>query len=223
MDVSVRGFNNSSLNLNWFPLARQYCENGWKLVEVFLDQRTQMTVQGHMVNQHQVVNSEILFIFEKEESKINNNTAVYEVTVKEFGAKIKNKLDFVGASIELSCKWEETIANMGKEGWEIVRILFTPLIRLVPSSYMRQEQTLLMFFQRQIMPPPNVEQIGGSGKVDIPQKENEEFIHNQGQDSDETKDEGPDLIQGHDPVQYPGEGHHSQEVPSVPPPPYPGY
>lgn len=131
----------------------QYLGTGWKLVEIFEDYSVSAVSQmsGFSVNLTQ--NKNCLWIFEKPSSRLNDNTPLYEGTMVEHWFRTKTELHgmgFGGASTNVTTDWEPVIEHFGRQGWQVVRILETPDVKIEgafnPTMHTRQ----LIFFQRLI-------------------------------------------------------------------------
>ena len=85
-----------------------------------------------------------VWFFEKEASRVNDPSPVYEGTVIEYEHKLSAGL----TSISAPPQWESLLCEMGKRGWELACILETPDIRITGLQQFKMK--LLMFFQRKI-------------------------------------------------------------------------
>ncbi|OWF50409.1 uncharacterized protein LOC110450491 [Mizuhopecten yessoensis] len=143
-----------SVTFDWANIVGPYLSQGWKLVEVFLDQNNKsFSDRAFMASK---ITSEVgaMFIFEKPLSKINDNTPVYEAKMVEYKAPGKMKMTGIGkTTIEVNANWDSVIAQEGQNGWEIVRILQTPATIFKQSLSMTPEFGWMHFiyFQRKIM------------------------------------------------------------------------
>ena len=75
------------LQLDWQGVMNQYLGTGWRLIEVFNDMSsdtsTGMTGFG---SRSTTSNLNIIFIFEKSQSRLNDNTPMYDGTMVEYEA-----------------------------------------------------------------------------------------------------------------------------------------
>lgn len=141
--VSVSaGFPVGKINVvcDWLGQMAAFLQQGWRLVEVFLDQSA--TTQAHGFSATQSLNS--VWFFEKDASRINDPSPVYEGTVIEYEHRIESGFTQVNAPPQ----WDTVLYEMGKRGWELACILETPEVRVTGLSKMKMK--LLMFFQRKI-------------------------------------------------------------------------
>lgn len=162
------------VSCDWPGLMQQYLGQGWRLVEIFLDQSQQSSAQGFGfgANINVVMNS--IWVFEKPLQKMNDPTPIYEGTMLEFPVTMSHNIHamgFGGVSTTVAANWEPTIMDMGKQGWELVRILQTPKTEISGMSDVRM--TVWMFFQRKIVssqssiPPPSYDDVV-MGKTQAP-------------------------------------------------------
>lgn len=149
-----------NVTFEWGHITSAYLTQGWKLVEIFLDQNNKsFSDRAFMASK---VTSEVgaMFIFEKPLSKINDNTPVYELKMVEYRAPGKMKMTGIGkTTIEVNANWDSVIAQEGQNGWEVVRILQTPATVFKQSLSMTPEFGWVhyIYFQRKIlMAPPQV-------------------------------------------------------------------
>ncbi|XP_033733791.1 uncharacterized protein LOC117322932 [Pecten maximus] len=149
-----------SVNFDWINIVAPYLLQGWKLVEVFLDQNNKsFSDRAFMASS---ITSEVgaMFIFEKPLSKASDNSPVYEAKMVEYKAPGKMRMTGIGqTTIDVSANWDSLIAQEGQNGWEIVRILQTPATIFKQSLSMSPEFGWLhyIYFQRKIMQAPEPE------------------------------------------------------------------
>lgn len=137
------GFNPVPIvNCDWLGTLGYHLNQGWRLVEIFMDKTTHTQMFSSAVN----LNSQ--WYFEKPASRVNDQTPVYQGTVVEHLIKIK--VSYGG--VHTSANWEPVIQDMGNRGWELACILETP--ETVRSGMTSVTMKCLLFFQRPILPPP---------------------------------------------------------------------
>ena len=127
-----------TFSCDWLGQMTTFLQQGWRLVEIFLDLSSAPKDQSLSAT----VNS--VWFFEKEASRVNDSSAVYEGTVIEYEHKVSAGL----TSIRAPPQWESVLCEMGKRGWELACILETPDIRTAGLQQFKMK--LLMFFQRKI-------------------------------------------------------------------------
>ena len=141
----------STVHCDWFGTLAMYLNQGWKLVEIILDQSQQRTVGGFSTDAS--MNS--VWFFEKESSRLQDPTPIYQGAVIE--CFHETSLGLTGSSVKTD--WGPVIAEMGQRGWELACIQVTPEVSTTGVGGM--EMKLIMFFQRKILgggagmaPPP---------------------------------------------------------------------
>ncbi|XP_060063055.1 uncharacterized protein LOC132543557 [Ylistrum balloti] len=150
-----------TVTFDWMNIVGPYLSQGWKLVEVFLDQNNKsFSDRAFMASK---ITSEVgaMFIFEKPLSKANDNTPVYEAKMVEYRAPGKMKMAGIGkTTIEVNANWDSVIAQEGQNGWDLVRILQTPATIFKQSLSMTPEFGWVhyIYFQRKIMQAPAEQQ-----------------------------------------------------------------
>ncbi|XP_028392594.1 raftlin-like [Dendronephthya gigantea] len=139
-----------TVHCDWLGTLATYLNQGWKLVEVFLDQSQQ---QSGAFSTSASMNS--VWFFEKELHKLQDPTPVYQGAVLEYFHKISQS--FGGVSVKTD--WTPVIVEMGKRGWELACIQETP--EMYQCGFGKVKIKLIMFFQRRIItggtmmsPPP---------------------------------------------------------------------
>ncbi|XP_076099713.1 uncharacterized protein LOC143069125 [Mytilus galloprovincialis] len=144
---------NWGLQLDWQGVMNQYLGTGWRLIEVFNDMSADtssgMTGFGSS-STTSVLN--IIFIFEKSQSRLNDNTPMYEGTMVEYQAPGSVSAGIGTSTMVIDTNWDNVIENMGNQGWELITILQTPATT-TKMQFMGASMTSLMwmFFQRQIV------------------------------------------------------------------------
>lgn len=142
------------VSCDWPGLMQQYLGQGWRLVEVFLDQSQQSSMHGMGFGATMNVVMNSIWVFEKPLLRMNDPTPIYEGTMLEFPVTITHTthaLGFAGVSMTAAANWEQTIIDMGKQGWELVRILQTPQTEV--SGMTAVTMVVWIFFQRKIVRP----------------------------------------------------------------------
>ena len=125
---------------DWLGQMAAFLQQGWRLVEIFLDQSG--ATQAHGFSASQALNS--VWFFEKEASRINDPRPVYEGTVIEY----EHRIEAGFAQVHATPQWDSVLFEMGKRGWELACILETPEVRM--TGFAKMKMKLLMFFQRKI-------------------------------------------------------------------------
>ena len=138
-----------TVHCDWLGTLAMYLNQGWKLVEIFLDQSQQSTGAFSTTGS---LNS--LWFFEKKSSKLQDPTPVYQGTVIEYMHKVS--VGFAGTSLKTD--WSQVISEMGQRGWELACIQETP--EVYHSGIGKIKMKLIMFFQRKI--------VGGTGAMAPP-------------------------------------------------------
>ena len=146
IDLSPR----PKVHCDWLGTLTTYLSQGWKLVEIFLDQSQQIAASGFSTASS--LNS--VWFFEKESSRLQDPTPVYYGTVIEYLHKVS--VGFGGTSVKTD--WSPVITDMGNRGWELACIQETP--EAYPVGFGEVEMKLMMFFQRKI--------VGGHGALMAP-------------------------------------------------------
>lgn len=130
---------------NWLEILLSHLNQGWKLVEVFNDQSHQ---RASASSSEASMNA--IWFFEKDASKLDDMTPIYEGAVVEYFHKIS--LGF--RSVKVKTDWSAVIIEMGCRGWEFVCIQDT--LEITRVGFQKVEVKLIMFFQRKIIGRPNV-------------------------------------------------------------------
>ena len=131
------------VSCDWFGVLASYLNQGWKLVEIFLDQAQQRAGGFSTASS---MNS--IWFFEKEASRLQDPTPVYEGTVLEYYHQVS--VGFGGAHAKTD--WSGVISEMGRRGWELACIQDTP--EVIQSGFGKIQMKLMMFFQRKIIRNP---------------------------------------------------------------------
>ena len=137
--------------IDWMGNLAQHLNQGWRLADIYMDDIQQLHAQrdrdGHdTFVPVPSVNS--VWFFEKELSKLDDPTPLYEGTILEYHVKAKAGLASVSSDFDISKLCQE----MGHRGWKLTCFLQTP--KIVNSGFMSVTVATLMFFQRKIMGPP---------------------------------------------------------------------
>ncbi|KAJ8309562.1 hypothetical protein KUTeg_014436 [Tegillarca granosa] len=145
-----------SLQMDWQNITANYLSQGWRLVDIFLNQNNEHFTNRTFMATKYTINLGAMFIFEKPSSKMNDNTPVYECTMVEYHAKGKMNIGFGSLSTNVPIAWEPVIESMGQNGWELVRCLQTPATP-IQHGFMNMSpdfsNVMWLFFQRKIMKP----------------------------------------------------------------------
>ncbi|CAH1777048.1 unnamed protein product, partial [Owenia fusiformis] len=129
-------------NIDWNAQFGSWLNQGWKLIEIFLDnsqsqQRTGLMSAGGTLNS--------IWWFEKENSRLNDTTPLYQGAIIPYAHEISAGF----GSVNAKSSWTPIIQEMGNKGWELATILPTPTMsRNGMTSF---SMHLLMFFQRPII------------------------------------------------------------------------
>ncbi|XP_013403484.1 raftlin-like [Lingula anatina] len=125
---------------DWMSHYAAFLQQGWRLVEIFLDQSY---MRSGAFSTSATMNT--VWFFEKPADALNDPTPVYEGTIVDFEHKITG--GFGGA--RGSAGWNPVLEDMGTRGWELACILETPEIRTTGIGQIKMK--LLLFFQRKIV------------------------------------------------------------------------
>ncbi|XP_031555964.1 raftlin-like [Actinia tenebrosa] len=117
-----------------------YLNQGWKLVEIFLDQGTHTHGGFSMTAQ---LNS--VWFFEKDSSRLNDPRPQYEGTIITYQHIIKTAF----GGVKVKSDWTPLIQEMGEKGWELACLLETP--EQQRTGLMTAQVKILLFFQRRIV------------------------------------------------------------------------
>ena len=95
----------------------------------------------------------LLWFFEKENTKINDPTPRYQVTMVEYYVDAKGGFGGIKTNFDLT----SLLTEMGNRGWELVAVLDTPQTSAVGFGKVRRG--CIIFFQRPLVrqpvaPPP---------------------------------------------------------------------
>ena len=95
----------------------------------------------------------VLWFFEKENTKINDPTPRYQVTMVEYYVDAKGGFGGIKTNFDMT----SLLTEMGNRGWELVAVLDTPQISRVGFGKVRRG--CIIFFQRPLVrqpvaPPP---------------------------------------------------------------------
>ena len=126
---------------------------GWKLVEIFEDNSTLQMMKMGGLTANTSITKNCLWIFEKPESRGNDNTPYYEGTMVEHWFKTSvhmHGLGFGGAETRVDTNWEGLIRHMGQYGWQVVRIVETPDMKIEGMFQPTIWTKNWIFFQRKI-------------------------------------------------------------------------
>ncbi|VDI21033.1 Hypothetical predicted protein [Mytilus galloprovincialis] len=118
---------NWGLHLDSQGVMNQYLGTEWRLIEVFndmsVDTSSGMTEFGSS-STTSVLN--IIFIFEKSQSRLNDNTPMNEGTMIEYQAPGSVSAWIGTSTMMIDTNWDNVISNMGNQGWKLITILQTP-------------------------------------------------------------------------------------------------
>ncbi|XP_077978350.1 uncharacterized protein LOC144433843 [Glandiceps talaboti] len=131
----------TKVELDWHAQLQAYLSQGWKLVDIFFDAGSS-TEMGFM-SASGSLNS--VWFFEKDNSKLEDNTPLYEGAVVEYWQKIT--MTMTGTTTPHGT-WNECILTMGQRGWELASIVMTPESK---SQGTTVHMKLVLLFQRRIM------------------------------------------------------------------------
>jgi hypothetical protein len=115
-----------ALQMDWQGVMNHYFGSGWRLVEVFDDKSIDTSSNAGFGTATSSLALNVIFIFEKPQSRLNDNTKVYEGTMIEYQAPWSASVGFGSASMVIDTNWDGAIGDMGQQGWELVTILQTP-------------------------------------------------------------------------------------------------
>ena len=136
---------------DWMGILSQYLNQGWRLADIYMDDLHQITQQHHNYSDHhtflpqQLINS--VWFFEKEVSKLEDPSPLYESTIVEYHVKASTGFGSVSSDFDISHLCQE----MGNRGWKLTCVLQTP--KIVSRGLTSAKFAILLFFQRRIMRP----------------------------------------------------------------------
>lgn len=122
-----------------------FLNQGWKLVEINLDQSQMMRTTG-FASGHITMNS--MWFFEKEAAFFNDPTPRWQGSIVTYQHKVKAQFSGTAASRN---NWDPIMVEMGQRGWELACVLETP--ETFQSGLTTATMTILLFFQRPIYYP----------------------------------------------------------------------
>ncbi|XP_048738159.2 uncharacterized protein LOC125652799 [Ostrea edulis] len=143
--------------MDWVGVTSQYLGSGWRMVEVFMDQNNSAFHDSDLFTTNMTINQNCIFFFEKEQSKMNDNTPIYEATMVQYHSlvKMKSKIDTTITTITtFDTAWEPVVTQLGTFGWELVKILDTPVMNfesVIGRGFITFKKVMWMFFQRKIV------------------------------------------------------------------------
>lgn len=141
-----------ALQMDWQGVMNHYLGSGWRLVEVFDDKSVDTSSNAGFRTATSSLALNVIFIFEKPQSHMNDNTKVYEGTMIEYQAPGSVSAGFCSSSMVIDTNWDGVIGDMGKHGWELITILQTPATTTKPQFISVKMTSLMwMFFQRQVV------------------------------------------------------------------------
>lgn len=138
---------------DWQGIMGQYLGAGWKLVEIFEDNSAMQMMKMGGLSTNASLTKNCLWIFEKPESRANDNTPRFEGTMVEHWFKTSvqvHGMGFGGATTHVDTNWEGLIRHMGQYGWQVVRIVDTPDTKIEGMFQPTVWTKNWIFFQRLI-------------------------------------------------------------------------
>jgi hypothetical protein len=140
--------------MDWEGVTSQYLGSGWRMVEVFMDQNNSAFNDNDLFTTNITVNQNCIFFFEKEQSKMDDNTPIYEATMIQYNSlvKMKNKIGISTTTFDTA--WEPLVYHLGTFGWELVKILDTPVMNFESvegRGLVTFKKVMWMFYQRKIV------------------------------------------------------------------------
>lgn len=141
-----------ALQMDWQGVMNHYFGSGWRLVEVFDDKSVDTSSNAGFGTVTSSLALNVIFIFEKPQSHLNDNTKIYEGTMIEYQAPWSASAGFGSSSMVMDTNWDGAIGDMGQHGWELATILQTPATT-TQTQFMSVKMTSLMwmFFQRGVV------------------------------------------------------------------------
>ncbi|KAK7465237.1 hypothetical protein BaRGS_00037607 [Batillaria attramentaria] len=127
---------------DWLGVLAHHLNQGWRLIEIFMDMTTHTQMQGF--SSAQTLSAQ--WYFEKPASRVNDPTPVYQGTMVEHLIKVKAGM----TGTRTAANWEPVIQDMGNRGWELACILETPETHMAGLASITMK--CLLFFQRPLMP-----------------------------------------------------------------------
>lgn len=156
---------------DWQGIMGQYLGAGWKLVEIFEDNSALQMMKMGGLSANTALTKNCLWIFEKPESRANDNTPYFEGTMVEHWFKTSvqmHAMGFGGAETRVDTNWEGLITHMGQYGWQVVRIVETPDTKIEGMFQPTIWTKNWIFFQR-IIPGRNEYAFGQNPSQPVPQ------------------------------------------------------
>jgi len=142
------------MTCDWMGILSQYLNQGWRLADIYMDDVNKLigehrTHSGYRnLSRQRFINS--VWFFEKEASKLEDQSPLYESTIVEYHVKVSAQFGGVSSDFDISHLCQE----MGNRGWKLTCVLQTP--KVVGRGFMSAKCAILLFFQRRIMRPINL-------------------------------------------------------------------
>ena len=129
---------------DWMGTLGQHLNQGWRLADIFLvNGNDTMSCRngGLPVSQ---MNS--VWFFEKERSRLDDPTPLYEGTYVEYHVKVKVGFGSISSDFNIS----QLCQDMGNRGWKLVCFIDTPIVSV---GFASMKKAVMLFFERRIMSP----------------------------------------------------------------------
>ena len=127
----------------------QHLNQGWRLSDIYMDDLEMASSHYTSYSRNNFVGMNSVWFFEKEISKLEDSTALYEGTIVEYHAKVKSKCTGIFTDFDI----RQLCQEMGNRGWKLTCVLLTP--KVVSRGFTSAKVAILVFFQRRIMGPIN--------------------------------------------------------------------
>ena len=128
---------------DWMGNLAAYLNQGWRLADIFLAYDQNQFFHGNQGHHYAPIYSlNSIWFFEKEASRLQDPTPLYEGTTVEVYVKMKAGFGSVTSDMNLLPLLQE----MGSRGWEFVCLLETP--KIVSRGFTSVTTAMMAFFQR---------------------------------------------------------------------------
>ncbi|XP_061193177.1 uncharacterized protein LOC133201372 [Saccostrea echinata] len=141
--VAVAKGGEWNVELDWAEVTSQYLERGWKLIDIFRDSNSNGFQDKTAFTSKVTISQNCVFFFEKEQSKLNDKTPVYEATMIEYNLPGEMTKEIGTTRRSYNPAWGPILDHLGTFGWELVKILDTPALTF--------KKIMWMFFHRKIV------------------------------------------------------------------------
>ena len=135
---------------DWMGTLSQYLNQGWRLVDIYMDDVEQISAfynRGPNRAPFPLISLNSIWFFEKELSKLDDATQLYEGTVIEYYLKTRRSIGSISSEFNITQLCQE----MGNRGWKLTCLLQTP--KVVRSGFNSATAVILLIFQRRLRGP----------------------------------------------------------------------